>query len=150
MGLLKMIDEFELKDRVELNFKRLSEGDYYSFEDIFSPETYTWYGDKEGRALLAFASHFKISGRKIPCMEQMLSAMKDRLNCDGYFGPIYQNEIHEQQLSGHSWLLRGLCEHYELFGDEFSLTDNRGNTVKDENSYNCVLCICNGEVVYRN
>ena len=39
---------------------------------------------------------------------------------------------------------------FDYFGDEFSLTDNSGNTVKDENSYNCVLCICNGEVVYRN
>jgi dihydroorotase len=38
---------------------------------------------------------------------------------------------------------------FDYFGDEFSLTDNSGNTVKDENSYNCVLCICNGEVVYR-
>ncbi len=38
---------------------------------------------------------------------------------------------------------------FDYSGNEFSLTDNSGNTVKDKNSYNCVLCICNGEVVYR-
>lgn len=53
-------------------------------------------------------------------MEQMLAQMPAHLNADGYFGPIFTHEIHEQQLSGHSWLLRGLCEHYELFGDDFS------------------------------
>lgn len=54
----------------------------------------------------------------------------------------------------HKWgyLKVGRCADisvFDYFGDEFSLTDNRGNTVKDENSYNCVLCICNGEVVYK-
>ena len=119
------IDNTELEARIDLNFKRLSEGDYYSFENIFSPPKYSWYGDKEGRALLAFVSHYRISGRVIPCMEQMLSVMADRFNSDGYFGPIHKDYIHEQQLSGHSWLLRGLCEHYEAFGDDLSLSDIR-------------------------
>ena len=55
-------------------------------------------------------------------MERMLASMQDHFNADGYFGPIYRDAIHEQQLSGHSWLLRGLCEHYEVFADEFSLS----------------------------
>jgi len=121
MKLVKHIDAVELTSRVELNFKRLSEGEYYHVENIFPPEDYTWYGDKEGRALLAFVSHWRISGREIPCMEQMLSVLKDHLNADGYLGPIYEREIHEQQLSGHSWLLRGLCEHYEAFKDPICL-----------------------------
>ena len=66
------IDSVELETRIDLNYKRLSEGDYYSFENIFAPAEYSWQGDKEGRALLAFVSHYKISGRSIPCMEQML------------------------------------------------------------------------------
>lgn len=123
-------DTVELETRISLNFKRLSEGDYYSFEKIFSPPEYSWYADKEGRALLAFVSHYKMSGKAISCMDLMLSNMKDHLNADGYFGPIYQDAIHEQQLSGHSWLLRGLCEHYEAFADEFSLSTIR-NIVKN-------------------
>ena len=130
--LSKPINDDELKIRVGLNYERLAKGDYYSFEKIFSPASYSWYGDKEGRALLAFADHWKISGRKIPCMDQMLAEMGNRVNADGYFGPIYQDKIQEQQLSGHSWLLRGLCEHYELFQDDFCL-----NAIRDitENLY---------------
>lgn len=115
------INETELQDRIALNYRRLSTGDYYSIDEIFSPEDYDWYGDKEGRALLAFLCHYKISGKTIPCMEQMLAQLNAHLNPQGYFGPIWEQEIQEQQLSGHSWLLRGLCEHYEIFGDDFSL-----------------------------
>ena len=115
------INETELQTRIALNYRRLSTGDYYSIEDIFSPAHYDWCGDKEGRALLAFLCHYKISGQIIPCMEQMLEQLPDHLNPQGYFGPMLEHEIQEQQLSGHSWLLRGLCEHYEIFGDDFCL-----------------------------
>ncbi len=115
------VSEKELEDRIKLNYQRLSTGDYYSIEDIFSPKEYDWYGDKEGRALLAFMCHYNISGAVIPCMEQMLAQMDSHFNSDGYFGPVWQKEIHEQQLSGHSWLLRGLCQHYEAFSDDYCL-----------------------------
>lgn len=130
IGKQEIFDQNELETRIALNFKRLSEGAYYAFENIFSPPEYDWYGDKEGRALLAFVSHFKISKKAIPCMERMLAEMENRFNTDGYFGPVYVDEIHEQQLSGHSWLLRGLCEHYEMFGDEFCLCAIRNITEK--------------------
>ena len=115
------IDRQELEERIRLNYIRLSTGDYYSIEDIFSPKEYDWYADKEGRALLSFMCHYKLSGNIIPCMEQMLAQMPEHLNEQGYFGPIWESEIQEQQLSGHSWLLRGLCEHYEVFRDDFCL-----------------------------
>lgn len=122
---IKRIEDAELAERIERNFKRLSEGDYYQFEKIFSPQTYTWYGDKEGRALLAFVSHWRISGRVIPCMPKLLEKLKDKCNADGYLGPVFPSQIHEQQLSGHSWLLRGLCEYYEMRPDEACLTHIR-------------------------
>lgn len=115
------ISEKELETRIELNCRRLSTGDYYSIDEVFSQKNYDWWGDKEGRALLAFMCHYKLSGVLIPCMEQMLAQMDSHFNSDGYFGPVWQNEIHEQQLSGHSWLLRGLCEHYEAFSDDYCL-----------------------------
>lgn len=115
------VDKKELQTRIKLNFCRLADGEYYQIDQVFSPPDYDWYGDKEGRALLAFVSHCKISGEKIPCMEQMMAQMKDHLNADGYFGPIDEKKIHEQQLSGHSWLLRGLCEYHEMFGDDVSM-----------------------------
>lgn len=115
------VNEEELQERIRLNFTRLSTGEYYSIREVFSHISYDWWADKEGRALLAFLSHYKINGAVIPCMEQMLQQMPDRLNECGYFGPVFTDAIHEQQLSGHSWLLRGLCEHYEIFHDDFSL-----------------------------
>lgn len=117
------IDKNELQERIDRNYNRLQSGDYYKIDNIFSPADYTWYGDKEGRALLSFVSHYKISGNVIPCMNELLENMPSHLNNDGYFGPIYDNVIQEQQLSGHSWLLRGLCEHYLAFHDDFSLTE---------------------------
>ena len=115
------IDKDELNTRIGLNLEHLKNDPYYGISQIFSPSDYQWFGDKEGRALLAFVSHYKISGEIIPCMDKMLQSMPDRLNSNGYFGPLYNGIVHEEQLSGHSWLLRGLSEHYEAFKDSFSL-----------------------------
>lgn len=117
-----VITEKEINERLNLNFKRLCEP-YYQIGEVFSPMDYDWYGDKEGRALLSFVSLYKAMGKKVPCMEEMLGVIKNKLNEKLYFGPVYKEEnyIREEQLSGHSWFLRGLCEHYEVFGDELSL-----------------------------
>lgn len=115
------IDAKELQIRTDLNFARLSDDPYYQIGDVFSPATYAWHGDKEGRALLAFVSHYKISGKKIPCMDQLVEKMPEMLNEKGYLGNVAEGLFQEQQLSGHSWLLRGLCEYYEAFGDEKTL-----------------------------
>ncbi len=116
------LDQNELAERISRSFHRLADHEYYQIDDVFSDPDYDWYGDKEGRALLAFMSHYKISGNLIPCAEQMLAALPEKVNEGGYFGPLAGEVIHEQQLSGHSWFLRGLCEHYDAFGDEVSLT----------------------------
>ena len=120
--MIKHLDISELNERISLNFNRLANSDYYQIGRVFSPADYEWYGDKEGRALLAFVCHYRISGKVIPCMEEMMRELPERLNSEGYFGPVFDGKtIHEQQLSGHSWLLRGLCEHYEAFGDSYSI-----------------------------
>ena len=43
-AFLSPIDSNELDTRIDLNFRRLSEGDYYHFENIFSPSEYTLMG----------------------------------------------------------------------------------------------------------
>lgn len=116
------IDKEELNERIRLNFVHLKNDSYYSIGEVFSPAGYSWYGDKEGRALLAFVSHYRISGEKIPCMDLMMETLPGHMNEEGYLGPLFRGSIHEEQLSGHSWLLRGLCEHYRAFGDAFSLS----------------------------
>ena len=116
-----LINGDELNERIALNYKRLADSAYYQIDEVFAPEQYDWPADKEGRALLAFVSHYKISGRKIPCMDLLIEKLPEKLNKKGYLGVARDNVIAEQQLSGHSWLLRGLCEYYEQFGGEHVL-----------------------------
>ncbi len=119
----KEISVNELNERIQLNFNRLENDPYYQIENVFSPMSYDWYGDKEGRAILAFVSHYKISGKIIPCLPLMIKQLPEKLNSEGYFGTVYNGEtIHEQQLSGHSWFLRGLCEYYMAFSDSYALS----------------------------
>ena len=121
----KTFDNSELYERIELNYNRLETGDYYRIDAVFDNHGARWPGDKEGRALLAFVSHYKINGRKIECMDLMMDGMKNAVNEHWCFGPLFSGEFFEQQLSGHSWLLRGLCEYYEQFGDERALNQVR-------------------------
>ena len=114
-------DRAELDERIERSYNRLL-GDYYQMPDVFQEYCADWPGDKEGRALLAFVSHYKMTGKINPCMEALMESLPQYTNEHLYFDPKQDPVIHEQQLSGHSWFLRGLCEHYEQFGDEFSLT----------------------------
>ena len=116
--MVRQINNEEINERINLNCKRLAESSYYQINEVFAPNNYDWPADKEGRALLAFVSHYKISGRKIPCMDEMIAKLPSMLNEKGYMGKDNKTVIAEQQLSGHSWLLRGLCEYYEQFSDE--------------------------------
>ncbi len=118
LDMIKHIDKNELNIRIELNFKRLAGSSYYQINEVFAPTEYDWPADKEGRALLAFVSHYKISGKKIPCMDEMIGKLPSKLNEKGYLGIARTDVIAEQQLSGHSWLLRGLCEYYEQFSNK--------------------------------
>ncbi len=113
-------DRTELDERIERSYSRLM-GDYYQMPDVFQEYCADWPGDKEGRALLAFVSHYKMTGKINPCMEELLAALPRYTNEHLYFDPKQDPVIHEQQLSGHSWFLRGLCEHFEQFHDEVSL-----------------------------
>lgn len=110
----------ELEERIAKNYARLCEP-YYQIGQVFSPAEYDWPGDKEGRALLAFVDHYKMTGKTVPCLPQLLNALDEATGGRDFFGPAAGEVIFEQQLSGHSWYLRGLCEAYEQFGGEANL-----------------------------
>ena len=116
-----LFDQNELSERVERSYGRFFDA-YYQMPGVFQEYCADWPGDKEGRALLAFVSHYKMTGKINPCMDALLEALPRYTNEHLYFDPPQNPVIHEQQLSGHSWFLRGLCEHFEQFGDELSLT----------------------------
>ena len=114
------ISKAELDCRIKLNSERLKD-DYYNIDNVFDGDEVDWPGDKEGRALLAFVSHYKINGLKIPCMELMIEKIPEATKGKMFFGDKTDGILFEQQLSGHSWYLRGLCEYYEQFSDERAL-----------------------------
>lgn len=107
-----------IDQHIERSFKRLSEEEY-QIQHLFRPASYDWPGDWEGRALLAFSNLYAITGKKIPAMEQFVAELPDHLNPEGFLGEVFHEDaVNEQQLSGHGWLMCGLCEYYKLFKSE--------------------------------
>lgn len=105
---------------IELSIQRLSE-EPYQIENVFQKGEYSWPGDWEGRSLLAFACLYEITKEEIPCMHKMVNLLKQQTNEDFYFGKPFDGKIvDEQQLSGHSWYLRGLVKYAENFGGEIA------------------------------
>lgn len=115
MNRIEITDE-ELNERIALNHKRMSEP-FYDIDNVFADIDARWPGDKEGRALLAFVSLVNAGTDKVPCMDKLIEKLPSMLNSKGYLGPV-KEEFFEQQLSGHSWLLRGLCEYYLKYQKE--------------------------------
>ena len=103
----------ELRQRIERNFDRL-ETDYYQPDQVYWTEEQSggWPGDKEGRTILALVLDAQASGRTPLYLDELIRRLPRELNAKGYLGSILEGSADEQQLSGHGWLLRGLCEYY--------------------------------------
>lgn len=103
----------DLARRILKNYARC-EGECYRPETVFDADQNNWPGDWEGRIILALVLLAQATGREPAYLGEILRLLPEHMNEKGYLGPIYPDEIlDEQQLSGHSWLLRGLCELYE-------------------------------------
>lgn len=111
----------ELGARTALLFGRMTDA-IYRPEAIFTGDQNGWPGDWEGRAILAQTLLSRIMGVESPYLKANVTAIKGELNEKGYLKYIMpEGEFNEQQLSGHGWLIRGLCEYYEYSGDETAL-----------------------------
>ncbi|MBO4422111.1 MAG: hypothetical protein J5879_01625, partial [Clostridia bacterium] len=100
----------ELGARCALLSGRL-ETPIYRPDAVFTMDQAGWPGDWEGRAILALTAQAQVTKREPSYLDDIVSAIGAHLNEKGYLGPVY-DACSEQQLSGHSWLLRGLCEYY--------------------------------------
>ncbi len=100
------------------NFKRLERGRYVpdSIYIVPNPEYHQtrWPGDIPGRLVLGQTLLAQAISKKPKYLKQIIKEFPENMNSKGYFGKIYGNKINEQQLSGHGWALRGLCEYYEM------------------------------------
>ncbi len=102
----------EIGARAGLLYARL-EGVMYRPEDIFTVESGGWPGDWEGRTILALTMLARTTGKEPAYLDEIVEKVHETCNEKGYMRQILPaGDLDEQQLSGHSWLLRGLCEYY--------------------------------------
>lgn len=108
----------DLKRRLLLNVDRMN-SEEYAEKNVYKPASYEWYGDWEGRALLAVTSLGKYFDEISERRDMLWAALDKHLNKDGYFGPIVDgNSVNEQQYAGNGWFLRALCLEYDITGSE--------------------------------
>lgn len=113
--------EGNLKARMENNSHRLEIGRYVpdSIYEIPNHQYHEeeWPGDLVGRLILGQTLLQKISGNEAKYLKTIIDDLPNHFNELGYMGKTYEDIISEQQLSGHGWLLRGLCEYYIMTQD---------------------------------
>jgi len=116
VGFSQVYAKGELRQRAMKNFDRL-ETELYHPENVFPKQhdanSAGWPGDKEGRTILGLVLEAQATHRTPLYLEEMIRILPEKLNKEGYLGPLQRDTIDEQQLSGHGWLLRSLCEYYQ-------------------------------------
>jgi hypothetical protein len=100
----------ELGARCALLSARL-EAPIYRPESVYRNSN-DWPGDWSGRTILALSCLSGVTKREPSYLDDIVKALRGELNERGYLREILDGQLNEQQLSGHSWLLRGLCEYY--------------------------------------
>jgi hypothetical protein len=104
----------DLAHRTGQNFTRLQSPLYRPPQLFNGQNVHAWPGDFEGRALLAITLLSRATGQEPDYFPAMVAEHTNHLNPQGLFGAALDpHAINEQQLSGHGWFLRGLCEYYE-------------------------------------
>ena len=76
-----------------------------------------WPGDYVGRTVLGVTMDARALHTEPRYLSEILRRLPGRMEGKGYVGGAFLPVINEQQLSGHGWLLRGLCEYYKWKGD---------------------------------
>lgn len=112
----------EVLRRIQLNSERMGD-EMYTYPEVFRHGS-EWWGDWEGRAILSLCCLYQITENEQQekiggQLQEIIDHLNEYTNQFGYFGDVFnENLVNEQQLSGNSWFLRGLCEYYRLTGDE--------------------------------
>jgi hypothetical protein len=126
---MKIAVEGELKKRISLNIQRMNDLIYWPpIIYGFDPFDKNWPGDSVGRALLSLCSLYKASDSskaKKSIYKQIQTIITDLpkyVNSGGYMGELLNiKKINEQQISGNSWFIRGLCAYYRISKDKMIL-----------------------------
>lgn len=107
----------ELAVRTGLNFARL-EGKWYRPHEVFQADQHGWPADWEGRIILALSLLTRSTHRTAAWLDEIVRRLPEHFNERGYMGRVLpQGQFDEQQMAGHSWLVRGLIEYDRLTGN---------------------------------
>lgn len=104
--------EGDLLIRAMKNYDRLESEIYHPENDFGENGNEGWPGDKEGRIILGLTLQAQATHREPRYLKEIIDLIPKYVNERGYIGPVLDGMLNEQQLSGHGWLLRGLCEYY--------------------------------------
>lgn len=123
----------ELKARIERSRERLR-GEEYAVPKVFE-FVRGWPGDWQGRTLLALCEHYEASNRTdarvLRQIDAIIYALPENTNRYGYFGEEFDGvTANEQQISGNSWFIRGLCDYFRITGCKDTL--KRLNTIAEK------------------
>lgn len=104
----------ELQQRLNGNLNRLEEAKYQPDQVFLTLEqSGHWPGDTEGRTVLGLTLDAQALQRTPKYLDRILERFPAKMNGRGFFGEVPgEGTADEQQLSGHGWVLRGLCEYY--------------------------------------
>lgn len=103
----------ELRTRIAKNFERLHAERYQKDKLFTTSHDPKWPGDMEGRVTLGLVLDAQALGIDEPGIDELFAEFPKHYNKDGYIGPIhFPDQIDEQQLSSHGWVLRALCEYW--------------------------------------
>ena len=110
------IPRADLAARAGLLAARMEKREYRP-ETVLNMDQAGWPGDWEGRTILSLVRLAETTKKEPAYLHEIVDVVLAARNARGYLGPIYEDGIaNEQQLSGHSWLLRGLCAYYGYTG----------------------------------
>ena len=108
-------DSSDLELRIEDNLNRLQSERYQPDRAIADDPR--WPGDYVGRTILGLVLDSRALHTQARYLPEILHRLPDIME-KGYVGADFSPAINEQQLSGHGWLLRGLCEYYKWKDDK--------------------------------
>ena len=115
-----------LETRAVKNFKRFETGEYLPENIEYGGE---WPGDFPGRVLLSTFLLHNVLNKESMHFNTIYNDIKKHVDEKGYIGENYGEDTSEQQLFGHLWVIRALCEHYKITQSQSSY--NMVNTILD-------------------
>lgn len=119
MGTAAWAQTGDLNRRLKMNYDRLEQPDYSAQKILADIDKGGWPGDFPGRTILAWTALAEATGRQPRQLKALLDGLPAKFNAKGYLGRIQDpTAIDEQQLSGHAWLISGLCRYAAWSGDK--------------------------------